>query len=129
WKLPVILEKALRGASSCTTFLSMFATGCVIASTDLKTMFNRDNFYYCFIRLFLVPGLTLGMGRIFHFDPLLLGVSMLMAGMPGGATMTLLADKYAGDSDFASKATALTTILSMGTIPLLCVALVKLGLG
>lgn len=127
--LPVILEKSLRTIGGCTTVLSMITIGAVIAESDLKTMFSKDNAYYCFVRLFLVPGLVLAGGLMLHTDKLILGISVVLAGMPAGATTTLLASKYDGDADFASKCTVLSTLLSMATIPAFCILLQKLGLG
>lgn len=127
--LPVILEKSLRSIGGCTTVLSMITIGAVIAESDLKTMLSKDNAYYCFVRLFLVPGLVLAGGLLLHVDGLILGISVVLAGMPAGATTTLLASKYDGDADFASKSTVLSTLLSMATIPSFCILLQMLGLG
>lgn len=127
--LPALLEKSLRSVGGCTTVLSMFTIGSVIAGSDLKTVFSRDNWYYCFVRLILVPGLVLAAGMALHVDSLILGISVVLAGMPAGATTTLLAAKYDGDADFASKCTVLSTLLSMVTIPLFCLLLIRLGLG
>lgn len=127
--LPSLLEKSLRSVGGCTTVLSMFTIGSVIAGSDLRTVFSRDNWYYCFVRLILVPGLVLAAGMVLHVDALILGISVVLAGMPAGATTTLLAAKYDGDADFASKCTVLSTLLSMVTIPLFCLFLIRLGLG
>lgn len=127
-QLPVILEKSIRSVGNCTTVLSMMTIGAVIADSDLKTVFSRDNAYYCFVRLILVPGLVLAGGMLLHVDALILGISVVLAGMPAGATTTLLAAKYDGDADFASKCTVLSTLLSMVTIPLFCMLLQRLGL-
>ncbi|MDR3258782.1 MAG: AEC family transporter [Fusobacteriaceae bacterium] len=127
--LPIIIEKSIRGIGNCSTFLSMFTIGGVISNASMKTLFSKDNFYYCFVRLCIVPVLALIIGLVLHFDLLLLGISVILAGMPAGTTMTLLASKYEGDADFASKATVLSTVFSMGTIPLLCILLIKLKMG
>lgn len=125
--LPGLLEKSLRSVGGCTTVLSMMTIGAVIAGADMKTLISRDNLYYCFVRLVLVPGLVLAGGILFHVDSLLLGISVVLAGMPAGATTTLLAAKYDGDADFASKCTVLSTLLSLVTVPGFCMLLMKLG--
>ena len=125
--LPGLLEKSLRSVGGCTTVLSMMTIGAVIAGADMKTLISRDNLYYCFVRLVLVPGLVLAGGILLHVDSLLLGISVVLAGMPAGATTTLLAAKYDGDADFASKCTVLSTLLSLVTVPGFCMLLMKLG--
>lgn len=124
--LPGLLEKSLRSVGGCTTVLSMMTIGAVIAGADIKTLISRDNLYYCFVRLVLVPGLVLAGGILFHVDSLLLGISVVLAGMPAGATTTLLAAKYDGDADFASKCTVLSTLLSLVTVPGFCMLLMRL---
>ena len=44
----------------------------------------------------------------------------VLAGMPMGGTTAILAEKYGADSAFASKCTALSTVLSLITTPLWC---------
>ena len=48
------------------------------------------------------------------------GVAVVLASMPMGGTTTILAEKYGADSTFASKCTAISTVLSLITTPLWC---------
>lgn len=48
------------------------------------------------------------------------GVAVVLAGMPMGGTTPILAEKYGADSTFASKCTAISTVLSLITTPLWC---------
>ena len=47
--------------------------------------------------------------------------------MPIGGTTTILAEKYGADSTFASKCTAISTVLSLITTPLWCLVGVALS--
>ena len=58
--------------------------------------------------------------KVLGVDDVLLGVSVIMSGMPAGSTTVILADKYDGDGHYASKVMFVSTLLSMLTIPLLC---------
>ncbi|MCC8025085.1 MAG: AEC family transporter [Clostridium sp.] len=122
-QLPGLLEQAIRNAGGCTTVLSMITIGAVIGESDMHHVISRDTAYYCFVRLIMIPGLVMAIGRILHLEAMVLGICVVLAGMPAGATTTLLASKYDGDADFASKCTALSTLLSMVTIPALCLFL------
>lgn len=45
---------------------------------------------------------------------------VVLSGMPAGSTTAILAEKYGGDAEYASKCIFLSTLLSLATIPLLC---------
>ena len=49
---------------------------------------------------------------------MLLNVFMIMLATPAGAMTAMLAQEYDGDYALASKAVALTTVLSVITIPM-----------
>lgn len=53
-------------------------------------------------------------------DSLVTGVSVMLAGMPAGATTAVLAAKYNGDEKYASACICLSTVLSLVTIPAVC---------
>ncbi|MEY7999918.1 hypothetical protein AB8U03_06865 [Clostridium sp. Mt-5] len=53
-------------------------------------------------------------------DPLIIGVSTLLTGMPAGTTTAILADKYRCDASFASAVIFISTIFSIVTVPILC---------
>ena len=76
--------------------------------------------YYCAVRLLLVPLLTLAACRLLGLDALVTGVCVVLSGMPAGSTTAILAEKYGGDAEYASKCIFLSTLLSLATIPLLC---------
>ena len=113
-QLPAFLGKALQ----CT--MSMLLSGAIIGSCDLHPLLDRDAIRYCVIRLFLMPLVVLVGCRAAHVGELATGVAVVLAGMPMGGTTAILAEKYGADSAFASKCTALSTVLSLITTPLWC---------
>ena len=52
-------------------------------------------------------------------NPVILGVCMVMLATPVGSMNAMLAQQYGGDYETASKGVALTTILSVATMPLI----------
>ena len=52
-------------------------------------------------------------------------VSLVLAGMPAAATTAILAATYDGDSSFAAGVVFLSTLLSLFTIPMLCVIMME----
>lgn len=117
--LPGVLLDTISSVSKCTTPLSMFVIGAILADADIKTMFSKDVFYFTFWRLLGLPFLIFITLRCLHLDPLLISISVIMTGMPAGSTTSILADQFGGDSMFASQVTFVSTLFSMATIPLL----------
>ncbi len=121
--LPGFLENTIRSIGSCTTTVSMVLIGTILAEVAPGSFLDRGIIKYTFFRLFLIPLLVYSTCRLFHADPLLSGISVLLTGMPAGSTTAILAAKYEGDYIFATKCVVVTTILSLVTIPLWCLVL------
>ena len=117
--VPAILADTINSISKCTTPLSMFVIGAILADADIKTMFSKDVLYFTFWRLLGLPLLVWIILIPFHLDKLLVSVCVIMSGMPAGSTTSILADQYGGDSMFASQMTFVSTLLSIVTIPVL----------
>ena len=66
----------------------------------------------------VIPIIGLLVIRQFVDSELLLGVCLVMLATPVGSMTAMLAQQYEGDYEMASKAVALTTILSVATMPL-----------
>lgn len=119
-QLPDFAESTIKTISGCTTTLSMIVIGGILAEIDIKTVISKLNIYYCIIRLVIMPGLVLAGCALFKVDPLVTAVSTVLAGMPAGSTTAILAAKYNCDEKFAVRIVFLSTVLSLITIPILC---------
>ena len=117
--LPSVVTSTINSISKCTTPLSMMVIGTILADADIKTMFSKDVLYYSFWRLIGLPILIWVVLMPFHLDKLLVSICVIMSGMPAGSTTSILADKYGGDSMFASQMTFVSTLFSIVTIPIL----------
>jgi len=121
--LPVFLYNTIRSVGGCTTTLSMLLIGTILAEVDIKTILSKTLIYFTLIRLFLIPLLVFVGCKLCHVDPLLTGVSVLLAGMPAGSTTAILSAKYGGNYIFGTKCVVFTTLMSLITIPLWCMLL------
>lgn len=121
--LPEFLGSTIKSVGSCTTPLSMILIGTILAEVDVKTILSKTVFAYTGIRLVIIPLITLIGCRLSGIDPLITGVSVLLAGMPAGSSTAILAAKYDGDYKFATKCVVVSTILSLVTIPIWCLFL------
>ena len=68
----------------------------------------------------MIPGLVFFGCVLFQVEPLVRSVSVVLAGMPAAATTAILAANYECDDVFAAKIVFMSTLLSLVTVPVLC---------
>ncbi|MBO4873256.1 MAG: AEC family transporter [Lachnospiraceae bacterium] len=116
--LPKILTETLRYVGNCNSALTMFIVGTILADVRFREILNKDTLLFSVLRLILLPAAAFGLGSLLRLDSVSLGVSVLMTGMPAGATAAIFAARYNSDAPFATKCVVTTTLLSMLTLPL-----------
>lgn len=118
--LPEFATTTITYLSKCTIPLSMLIIGCILSDCSIREIFDKSALYFSLIRLVVFPLIVFVVLKLLHIDEVLLGISVIMSGMPAGSTTAILADKYDGDGHYASKAVFISTLLSMITVPILC---------
>ena len=121
--LPAPLQKALSGASGATTCLSMLVIGSILAGAEHIDLKDRMMWWYTLVRLVLIPLAVFAILSLLPIDPMVRGVMVLASGMPAGSTTAILAARYDGDAPFASCLVFVSTLLSLITLPVLCLLL------
>lgn len=118
-QLPSVILNSVKYIGNCNSALTMFIVGTILTDAPLKSIVSRDTVKFSLLRLVLLPAAALGVGLLLlHLEPTALGVSVLMTGMPAGATAVIFAAKYGSDAPFAARNVVFTTLLSMLTLPL-----------
>lgn len=117
-RLPSVITETVRYIGNCNSALSMFIVGTILTDVPLRSIFSRDTVLFSVLRLGLLPAAALGLGLLLGLETAPLGVSVLMTGMPAGATAAIFAAKYGSDAPFATRCVVFTTLLSMVTLPL-----------
>ena len=118
--LPKLVTETVRYIGTCNSALTMFIVGTILADVKLITIFNRDTISFSLFRLILLPAIAFGVGSLLGLDSTSLGISVLMTGMPAGATAAIFAARYNSDAPFATKCVVMTTLASMLTLPVWC---------
>ena len=121
--LPEFLGMTIKSVGGCTTALSMLLIGTIFADLDLSGMISMPVLRFTLIRLALIPGIAYVGCRLCGVDRLVTGVSVLLAGMPAGSTTAILANKYQGDVEFATKCVVFSTLMTLVTVPVWCLVL------
>lgn len=117
--LPHFVDTAVDNLGGCTSPMAMALVGAILVDVPLKTVFDLKSFYLVAVRQFLLPGICLAALRLLHVDPLTIGVSVVITGMPIGSTTAILAQKYVADAKFASKCVFISTLTTLVTVPIL----------
>ena len=118
WRLPAGISGAVNGLSNCNTAMSMMVIGMILADINLKEFWDWTVVKYTVQRLVVIPVLVYVACKLVpvHLDSMVVGISVLLAGMPAGATTSILAEKYNSDPVFATKMVIFSTLLSLPTI-------------
>lgn len=117
--LPGFVRTTVTNLSNLTAPLSMMIIGASLATIDLKRLFTDGRLLlFSLIKLIIIPVAGVLLIRQFVSNEIICGVCMVMLATPVGSMTAMLAQQYDGDYEMASKGVALTTILSVATIPL-----------
>ncbi len=117
--VPTFIDTAFAEVGRMTTVLSMFIIGCILADIPIKNIFEKSVFYLSFVRLILLPGLTILVFKFMDFNEVAVGATVLLTAMPVGTSTAVLAEKYGADGEFGSKCVFATTVLSLITVPII----------
>lgn len=123
-RLPGFMLKTLSGIGGSNTAVSMIVIGSILADIHLKEILDKELINFSAIRLLLIPAAIFAILKLLGTDSLVTGVIVLLSAMPAGSTTVMLAEKYDGNSAFASSCVFISTVLSLVTIPLISIFLV-----
>lgn len=100
--------------------LAMLIIGLRLGTAHVGVMFANPRAYaLSLVRLVIIPFAIVGLFRLIPgVHPLVVAVLVIIAAMPTANLGTLLANEYGGDAHFAAQGTALSTLASLATLPL-----------
>ncbi|WP_026509079.1 AEC family transporter [Butyrivibrio sp. LC3010] len=117
--VPEPIEDVITSLSGLTVPMSMMVIGYALGGMKLKSLFEDYKLMiFSLIKLVVIPIIGVTILKIFIKDQILLGVCFVMIATPVASMSAMLAQYYGGDEDTASRGVALTTLLSVVTIPL-----------
>lgn len=118
--VPGILAKAVTHLANLNTPLAMFATGVYLAQTDPKKMVRKAVLYkISVVKLLVVPLLAMVMLALLPKACFDLKLTLLIAAAcPTGTNIAVYAQLHDRDFGYAVETVAVTTILSLLTLPL-----------
>ena len=124
-QLPELLAKPIGYLSSCNTAMSMLIIGMILARIEPKQFLDRTVWSFSAHRLVILPLLVFGACSLLPVTVTARNICVILAAMPVAANTSILADKYGGDSVYATKLVVISTLLSIPTTALWSLLLMR----
>lgn len=121
-QLPEFLQTAVTYLGNVTSPMALMAVGFALAGSDLRKIFGQPRLYiFSIVKLLVLPLMMLPLLRQVLGDTDLLGVCMVMFGMPVGNMPLILGNQRGMDVTACSAAIILSTVLCVLTVPVLLI--------
>ena len=118
WRLPGFVNNALSMLGETTTPLAMFVIGTRLMGLRKEHLTDRSLLSVCGLRLLIFP-LAVWLLSLTPLPRMVTSALFLCTAMPCAALTAMMAEMYHSDRTLASRGVALSTALSMVTVPLL----------
>ena len=118
-RIPDIMYDALSYIGNMNTPFAMLIAGVTIGKSNIIQLFTKNlrNYYVIFLRLLLIPLITLFIYIWLPIDDTVKIVAIIAASLPTATMGTLLAIRYNKNSVLAAEIFTVATLLSVLTIP------------
>lgn len=116
--LPGFVNDALGMLGGTTTPLTMFVIGARLISLRTSHLRDKPLLLSCALRLLIFPLMILLL-RLTPLSHTVVSSVYLCTAMPGAAMSAMQSELYDSDKELASRGVALSTALSMATVPLM----------
>lgn len=118
-RVPQVIEDVADTLGNLTAPLSMMVIGDAMSQMKIKELLkDKKLMIFTGIKLLVIPIVGLLLVKQLRLNPMLTGVCLVMLSTPVGSMTAMLAQQYDGNYELASKGVALTTLLSVITMPI-----------
>lgn len=117
-RVPSVISELCSTVGSATTPIALIVIGSNLACMPFREIFGTKRMYlFSVFRLIIIPFTVWFLFRSFISDPVVLGCTIILGGLPSASMATLVSAKYGGNERLASQGVMMTTLLSAFTIP------------
>ncbi|BCJ96382.1 transporter [Anaerocolumna cellulosilytica] len=118
-RMPYIIYESIEYVASMNTPLAMLIAGVSIAQTNILKVFLKPRIYLVVVlKLLLIPVFLLLLYTRLPINETVLTTALLGVACPTAATGTMFALRYNKDAVYASEIFAITTLVSVVSIPM-----------
>ncbi|GFP74417.1 AEC family transporter [Clostridium fungisolvens] len=120
--IPEVILEPIRMVGNITTPLAMLVIGSTLANFSIRNSIKEKWIYiFIIIKLLILPIIVWFVSRFFISDKLLLGILVIVSGMPVASNVVMMSNEYGGDQNFITKGVFFSTLFSVVTIPIIAV--------
>lgn len=118
--IPDVLLDSMNYVADMNTPLAMMVAGFSVAQADIGKMLRNTRLYFIsFIKLGLLPLLMIPVLMLMGLSPETAQTTLIAAACPAATTGTMMAIRYKQNYTYSSEIFAMSTVLSVVTIPLI----------
>lgn len=115
-----IIKDVLTNVGGITTYLSMLFIGMTLAMVDFRHIYKRVSlFALTAVKMLIIPALLIIVLKYVPINPLVKAVLVLQTGIPTSTVLVILTTDYGCDTVYSAEGVFITTLLSLGTLPLI----------
>lgn len=119
-KIPYILSNSIQLIGNITAPMSMMIIGASFADINFrKILSDYKLMIFTVIKLIIIPVISISVLKMFVDNPMILGVCAVTMSVPVGSMVPMLATIYGGDYELGSIGVAVTTLVSVITMPVI----------
>lgn len=127
-RLPAIIIEPIEMIGSMNTPFAMIVAGSSIAMTKWSTGLENPRLYYITAcKNLIIPAVAVCIYALLPLEPMLIMIPIFAIACPVAAACPMFSVMYDQDTDYASQLFAVTTLLSIVTIPLIYLLASSLG--
>jgi predicted permease len=121
---PADVSKFFHLVGDMTIPCALLLIGATLATIPVRDMMgNKFVYTIAMLKLLVMPLVVWGVFQLFHFEPFVTNVAVVLTGMPVAANGIMFCLKYGKDEHLMTQVIFMTTLLSLFTLPLLAYAL------
>ncbi len=123
FKFPPVLMDSLNYVADMNTPLAMMVAGFSVAQSDLRKMLRNIHLYLVSaVKLLVIPLCTIPLLMAMHLPQMVSITTLISAACPAATTGTMLAIRYKQNYTYSSELFAMSTVLSVISMPVIVLA-------
>ncbi|MDD4345804.1 MAG: AEC family transporter [Desulfitobacteriaceae bacterium] len=128
-QLPQMINDTINMLGDITIPLSLLVIGSSLSTVSIKELLLEKRLYLItVIGNIIIPVTILLLLRLIIINKVIIGVTVLLVGMPVASLMVMFCHAYEGNVELAAKAVMFTTLFSIVSIPFLAYLLSRFAL-
>lgn len=117
--IPAFVSKFMMYLSNLCTPISVLITGALLATRTPRQIFGSKKIYYfSAMKLIVIPLIVCVIAKLIGLPEYLILFATVEAALPSAATITMFSEMYGLNAGYASQTVGTSSLLSVGTLPL-----------